>query len=98
MSLTIFKYDLATTDEQTIRLPEGARILAVGEQYAALKLWAVVVAGAEMCDRIIRITGTGHPPPEGEYIGTVICANGVLVWHVFDGGPVTQEVGTTDAK
>jgi len=85
----IWKYDLAALDLQTIELPRGARVLSVDAQGGNTVLWALVNPDEDMTERTFRICGTGHPvcPDPGTFIGTVLMAEGGLVWHVFE---VTQ--------
>jgi hypothetical protein len=83
----VWKYTLEIEDEQSIAMPEGAELLHVGDQYGKLALWArVIPTGEREVRRVILIRGTGHPIWSQPYIGTVVTANGSLVWHVFDGG------------
>ena len=82
---TIFKYQLAITDEQTLFLPKDAEILSVADQGGMLCMWAAI----ETCNlpesRVIKIYGTGHTlQPDERYIGTIMQAGGALVWHVFE--------------
>ncbi len=85
----IYKYPLALTDRQTVRVPLGALVLSVAEQAGRLCLWAVVDADEkETEERVIFVVGTGNPLPEdfGAFVGTVVTADGALVWHVFEAG------------
>lgn len=81
---TIFKYELAITDNQYLCIPSPAEILHVGEQNGKLMLWAVVDNGLEMISIGISIFGTGNPASTlgKTHIGTVQMSNG-LVWHIF---------------
>ena len=86
---TIYKYTLAVTDVQRVRMPHGARLLSVGIQNDThLCLWAHVEDSSHKVDRVIAVVGTGNPAPElddgTEYVGTVISPP--FVWHIFDGG------------
>lgn len=96
--MTIWKYRLALTDTQTIRMPKEAKILTVQPQMSRrittdnsppdeyLQLWAIVDPTALMSDRQISIYGTGHTMPKdpGRYISTVQLQGGSLVLHVFE--------------
>lgn len=84
---TIWKYPLAITDEQTIRMPIGANILSVQFQGDALCLWAMVDSTIPKEGRHIQIHGTGHDcydVSSAKYIGTALQPGVPLVWHVFE--------------
>ena len=83
---TIFKYPLEVTDEQTLEMPSGARILTVQTQHNVPCLWALVPIAAPMMQRRIITHGTEHPvpPTTGEYIGTYQLDGGSLIFHVFE--------------
>jgi hypothetical protein len=80
----VWKFPLATADEQVVLMPEGAIILHVGEQQGQPCLWALVAPEAPMVDRHIIIRGTGHDVPRGvgAYVGSVV--GGSLVMHIFE--------------
>ena len=98
--ITIYKYDLALTDRQTLQLPAGAEILSVQEQEAwlyehrstpanqrTLQLWALVDTKAPVTPRHFTIAGTGNPLTNQvilRHIDTVVMARGSLVWHIFE--------------
>lgn len=85
-SSRIWKFPLALTDNQTIRLPVGAVILSAGlDPGDDLCLWVKVdAAEPAQHDVPIRIVGTGNPMPEvGYFVGTV--RQGRFMWHVFAG-------------
>lgn len=87
---TIFKYGLEFTDSQTLLLPEGAKILSVGNQMEKLCLWALLDPAQSPKARTFRIYGTGHPVPQdgtGYFLGTVQFGGGTLVMHVFEVTP-----------
>lgn len=83
---TIWRFNLAITDEQTISMPAHARILAVGVREGNLCLWARVDPEMTLEQRCFRILGTGNPiepPLRGEtYLGTADM--GMFVWHVWE--------------
>lgn len=87
--MNIYKYPLKTRNHQKIKMPYGARILAVGDQNGQLVLWAQVIADeqAVIVEREIRIFGTGHTLDAGwlDYIGTVQMKDQPLVWHIYEG-------------
>lgn len=83
----IWKYPLEDTDEQIILMPEGAKILYVGEQRRVICVWAEVEVEAPMEHRKFYLIGTGHPFPHATlmvYLGTVVMSVGMLVWHVYE--------------
>lgn len=93
---TIWKFNLAATDRQKIRMPEGAKILAVAPQDRtgrSIQMWAWVNPAAVRVDRAFAVVGTGNPVPPDltaeQHIGSVVAANGHLVWHVFETDPST---------
>lgn len=88
---TIWKFPLALTDRQDVVMPRGARVLSVAEQHGKLCLWALVNPDADRVKRALRIAGTGHPcdARAAHLVGTVLCAGGSLVWHVFDYGEIS---------
>lgn len=87
-TLTVYKYELAITDDQEIEMPQGAELLYVAMQYGKLQLWARVFPDSRIVRRRFRVAGTGHPDARGRYVGTIL---GQLVWHVFDRGEVEGE-------
>lgn len=85
--LKIWKWELKETDEQTISLPAGAKILTVQVQSRTPCLWALCdVEVGIAAPRRISIYGTGHPIPSapGRYISTFQLLEGRLVFHVFE--------------
>ena len=89
---TIYKYTLPLTDRPNVEMPQGAAILTVQMQYAAITVWAQVNSDRAhpSATRHFAIVGTGRPlPKDGSYqmyVGTVQMAAGDLVWHVYDLG------------
>ena len=82
---TIWKYELETTDGQSIDMPIGAEILTVQMQNGSLCLWAKVDSDAPKERRKILIRGTGNSIGEVvAYIGTFQLAVASLVFHVFE--------------
>ncbi len=86
---TIHKFRVQE-DEQGrfgLRLPRGATVLTVQEQYGKAQLWALIDTDEECLeDRTFCIHPTGHEVPEnpGEYIGTFQMLGGMLVFHLFE--------------
>jgi hypothetical protein len=83
---TIYKYELAVTDKQVLKLPHDAWFMRIEQQGVSVMLWALVDTDHPTVDREIRCFGTGHPLPDSimfaDHIGTV--QMGTLVWHFFD--------------
>jgi hypothetical protein len=83
----VFKYTLQELGQQSVRLPEHAKILCVKAQHN------IPVIYAEIDDSVnfenyttIRIFGTGHTIPDRlnlEYIDTILVMNEQLVWHIY---------------
>lgn len=93
----IYKYPLKITDEQSVDMPTGAKILSVQMQGKTLCLWASVNPENKQSKRTICIVGTGNPFDEDRnvrlgtsegrgvgcvYLGTV--QDQGFVWHVFE--------------
>ena len=84
--VTIHKYALEETDDQTILMPKGAKILSVGAQRNLMCLWALVNDKAPMEGHRIYIVGTGHPASHvvrSTFLGTVMLHNAELIFQVF---------------
>lgn len=92
--MKIFKYTIRVTDGPIVLdMPNGARILSVQAQgpnptHDMLTMWALVDESADFVTRTFRTFGTGQPLSSAVcgyvHIGTVLCAGGLLVWHVFE--------------
>jgi hypothetical protein len=80
---TAFDFD---SDEVTVMLPVGAKVLAVHEQHGLPCVWFLVDTDAPKQDRTFWFVGTGQEIPEGasEYVGTVLLDGGRFVLHVFE--------------
>ena len=88
--MKIFKYKLQETDEQTLKIPIGSKILKVGTQQDNLSeeniyVWVQQSDGLVMRSRKIIIVGTGNEfdSTHMTYIDTVFMKSG-LVWHIFE--------------
>lgn len=84
---TIWKFPLELTDNPTVKMPRGARVLSAGVQDDRLMLWAFIPdTKAKTEERGFYICGTGGFVPDAigdhPFIGTV--QMGAFVWHVFD--------------
>ena len=83
---TIWKFPLEVMDEQTVPMPDGAKVLSVGlDADGALCVWAVVDPDRPRVGKSFRIYGTGNPVPadlsEVGFLGTVLMPP--FVWHVY---------------
>lgn len=87
---TIYKYTLEVVSQQTIYLPEGAKILTVQAQHGKPCLWALIDRDAFITKaRVIEIFGTSHNiffdmGQSREYISTFQLSEGSFVGHVFE--------------
>ena len=89
MVKSIFKFNLETTDSQTVLMPKGAEILTIQNQHEDAELWALVDSNAPLEERIIEIFGTGHPVHcdmgvERKYIATYQLSGGNYIFHAFE--------------
>ena len=88
--MRIWKWQLNLTDEQTVMMPTGAKLLDVQMQGettgGACCLWAMCDENAPKEPRRIAIYGTGNLMPDepGEYIATFQVHGGALVFHAFE--------------
>lgn len=92
---TIWKYSKPVhelTDWISFQIPAKAKVLSVGNQNETLCIWVEVERPTPVCKWFFRIAGTGHPlvpddqtvlPVLGRFIGTVLFAQGSLVFHVY---------------
>lgn len=82
---SIWKYTFDVTDEPTIDMPQGARILPLvhAEHPTRLTVWAEVDTLAAVAPKGLRVVGTGHPlDTVGAYVGSVVAPP--FVWHVYE--------------
>jgi hypothetical protein len=89
MNKTIHKYQLNTTDNQSLWLPKGAEILTVQTQNDVPCIWALVDTDQHLEERRFEIFGTAHPiqsdiGTDRKYIGTYQLNGGDLVFHLFE--------------
>ncbi|MGL5912788.1 MAG: DUF7352 domain-containing protein [Bacteroidales bacterium] len=84
---TIYKYPIEVTNEQTIKLPKGAKILTIQTQRETPCIWAMIDKTEQETEEVeLRVHGTGHDVPDSEtlrYIGTFQLHGGSLVFHTF---------------
>ena len=86
MASTIHKFVLAT-ESNTFAMPAGAKVLSIQVQQRVLALWAHIPdPDAPKVNRCFVAYGTGHKMPDdpGEYIATVLMAEGRLVLHFYE--------------
>ena len=89
----IFRYPLAITDYQTVKMPAKSKVLTAQIQKGELFVWAMVdPSEPSTVDYPFWIHGTGHPVEEMNsqtirYISTVqpTTFGQSLVFHVFVG-------------
>lgn len=85
MSHVIFKYDIDTPGVNYVSMPRGAQILSTDIQHGVPRVWALVdpVEAPEM--RRIAVYPTGQLLDEvGNFVGTLLATDGLLVLHVFE--------------
>lgn len=83
---TIYKYPIPITDEFTLPLPKGAKILTFQTQHNKPHIWAVIDTEEGLEPVEFRLFGTGHSMEDAdalEYIGTAQTEGGLLIWHLF---------------
>jgi hypothetical protein len=83
--MKIFKYKMPIKENVFMELPMGAQLLDFKEQHNGCYLWAMVDPKANMETVHFRILGTGveFDCESMSHVGTLICANGYFVWHLF---------------
>ena len=85
---TIWKFPLGVADEQTIEMPQGAKVLAVQVQGEQVCVWVLVDPHADKERRTFYIVGTGHDLWDDwgrlRHLGTFQLRGGALVFHVFE--------------
>lgn len=86
----VWKWSIPVEPEFSLAMPAGARVLAVQVQGDRPCIWALVDESAPREARMFRILGTGHgfAGDPGSHVGTFQQADGALVWHLFDAGPL----------
>lgn len=87
--MRIWKYPIEVTDQQNVKMPNGAKILTVQMQGDKPFLWALVdetLPKFQFEVHAIAIYGTGNPIPDqpGDYIATFQMMGGGLVFHAFE--------------
>ncbi len=87
--MKIWKYSLAFTDTQVIKMPSVSEIIHFDNQNEVPTLWVLVEPSEdESCKRTIRIVGTNHEITEDRvdlrFLGTAIFGSGAIVFHAFE--------------
>jgi hypothetical protein len=87
MPQRIFKYKVEPLTEDTLWLPEGAKILSAKEQRNTIVLYAQVDPEKEKIPISIITVGTDHVLPEGidkyTFLDTVKMYDGTFMFHVY---------------
>ena len=88
----IWKYEIPiqSAGAFTLRIPQGAKLLAVQKQDDVPMLWALVETINAKVGREFLVQGTGHEFAIGkgfEYVAT--WQSGLYVWHLLDKGEVS---------
>ncbi|MFW2163132.1 hypothetical protein ACG93T_17440 [Acinetobacter beijerinckii] len=86
MSKTIYKYDLAIQDNQTIEMPAGSKALCIDVQHGDPKLWVLCNPDMPKISYEVLCVDTGQEinKPIGQYLGTIHISRAVpLVFHFF---------------
>jgi hypothetical protein len=80
--IAIFKYQF----KEKIEMYENAIILSVHEQNDDVFMWVEVDTDKPVETRYFVLYGTGHriQNESRKFIGTVHCAGGQFVWHIFE--------------
>ena len=86
---TIWKYEIETTDEFELQMPQGGCILDLQIQRGVPCIWVEVDPSAEKITKVFRVFGTGHTIPEKErvaynYCGTYQLTVANLVFHLYE--------------
>ena len=86
MNQVIWKYPLAKTVYNEVKMPVGAKLLHVGMQGSQITLWAAVDPEAKLCYREFMMQGTCQEENpvihDAVHLGTVF--DGGYVWHIFE--------------
>jgi len=85
----VWKFNIGVTTALIIRMPKGAQILTVQNQYGQASLWALVDPNEAHELRRIEVYETGEEITDGMgsnlvYISTVKFGGGDLVYHFFE--------------
>jgi hypothetical protein len=86
--ITIFKYPVQMTEDFTVRLPAGAKVIHVDVQRGQPQMWVRVDTDQPERHQAFGVFGTGHdmskhPVAAAPHLGTFMLEN--LVFHLFGG-------------
>ena len=90
----ILRYEVPVDDQWHVHDLAGPIVHVAARDPRVVEFWALDEDGWTR-DSEFRVFGTGHPLPEGRLVhhGTVIVADGRLVWHLIEGRPVPAARG-----
>lgn len=88
--ITIHKYPIQMSEDFTVRMPAGAKVIHVGVQAEQPFMWAQVDTEQPERDQAFGVFGTGHKMNDyrvanAPHVGSFMLAGGVLVFHLFGG-------------
>jgi len=87
MSEVIHKYKIQNDScDCYTDMPFSARIISVSYQRDDIQVWAIVESDDKDIHRVyfnVYPTGLTVEKIEGKFLGTVICSDGSLVFHVY---------------
>jgi hypothetical protein len=81
---TIWKYEIAITDRQTLKVPCGGKAIHVGmDPSGAECIWFEVETENNEYYTTIFVVCTGNPIPQEatQHVGSLV--RGWMVWHVY---------------
>ena len=80
---TVHKYVLSDVRNE-VSTYEGARFLCAANQREQITVWAEVNTLERECLRSLYVVGTGGKvPPDCDYVGSALMADGDFVFHVY---------------
>lgn len=86
---TIYKYIIEITRQFAVKMPEGAKVIHVDEQFGKPFMWAMIDTNRPNTLHHFWVYGTGNEIPKDAaivHVGSVITSRGSYVWHVFFAG------------
>ena len=84
---TVYKFRVPIADVFIQELPEGAIVLAVGEQLGVPQMWVELDTERPPVARRFRLFGTGHEFVSDlslNFVGTFQTMGGRFVWHLYE--------------
>lgn len=85
--MMIHKYPVQVEDSFEVRMPAGARVIAVQVQDGDPVMWAVLDENAFDFTRTFRVVGTGQSFDDChlcKHVGTFQLEGGAFVGHLFE--------------